>query len=330
MPLVNAAPDVAGRAAALWPPDVAALAAPAAARAGREERARDPTPGLDHLPEARALALSVHGAELAAWIAARPRPGPGPLVIGLNGGQGSGKSTLAALAATHLQRSASLRTLVLSLDDLYLGRAARRALAARVHPLFETRGVPGTHDTRLGLTLLDALQAAAAGDARALDGLRLPRFDKARDDRVPADEAVAPVTPVDLVLLEGWCVGATAEPEAALREPVNALEAREDPDAVWRRHVNAALAGDYALLFARLDALVMLQVPAWEAVPRWREAQEQVLRQQGRGGMSAAAVARFVAHYERLTRHMLRTLPARADLLLALDEDHAIASVQGR
>ena len=39
----------------------------------------------------------------------------------------------------------------------------------------------------------------------------------------------------------------------------------------------------------------------------------------GGAGMSAAALAHFVAHFERLTRHALRVMPRQADLVVALD-----------
>lgn len=313
----------AERAARLWPAGTAVLAAETAAAEGATLAS---APELAHLPPLRQLELGVHATQLAAWIDQRT-PGTGRCrVIGLNGGQGSGKTTLAGLAAASLERR-GLRTLVLSLDDLYLGREARRALADSVHPLLATRGVPGTHDVRMGRTLLDALRAGAAG-------LPLPRFDKARDDRLPRSRWPRLEAPVDVVLFEGWCVGATPEPEAALVTPVNELEREEDPDGLWRRFVNRALAEEYAELFAGLDALVMLRVPDFEAVRRWRQEQEAVLRDERgaeRGaGMSPQEVARFVAHYERLTRHMLRTLPARADLVLELDRDHAVAAVTPR
>ncbi|MBW8860733.1 MAG: kinase, partial [Caulobacter sp.] len=44
----------------------------------------------------------------------------------------------------------------------------------------------------------------------------------------------------------------------------------------------------------------------------------------GRGGaMSDDEVAVFVQHYERLTRHIAREAPARADLVVALDNRRA-------
>jgi D-glycerate 3-kinase len=292
--------------------------------AAAEGRVLGAAPELAHLPSARQLELGVHAAQLAAWSDQRVPESGGCRVIGLNGGQGSGKTTLAQRTAAGLERR-GLHTLVLSLDDLYLGHEARLALARAVHPLLATRGVPGTHDVRLGRTLIAALRSGASG-------LPLPRFDKARDDRMPRSDWPWLDAPVDLVLFEGWCVGATPESEAALVTPVNDLERDEDPDALWRRFVNQALAQEYADLFAGLDALVMLRVPDFEAVRRWREEQEAVLRSERgaeRGpGMSPQEVARFVAHYERLTRHMLRTLPERSDLILELDREHAVAAIE--
>jgi D-glycerate 3-kinase len=134
--------------------------------------------------------------------------------------------------------------------------------------------------------------------------------------------------PVDVVLLEGWCLGARPESPQALAEPVNALERERDPDGVWRIYVNAALAGPYRALFARLDLLVLFTAPDFATVLAWRQEQEAKLRDrlaaEGRGvdrALSEAQVAEFVQHYERLTRHITRELPARADLVIALDRD---------
>ncbi len=134
--------------------------------------------------------------------------------------------------------------------------------------------------------------------------------------------------PVRLVIFEGWCVGTPPQDEAALAAPMNALEREEDPEGRWRRAANVALAGPYAGLFARLDALVLLRVPDFEAVLQWRRQQERELRARTSGGMDDAALVRFVAHYERLTRHALAVLPARADVDVALDADHRVAAIR--
>lgn len=272
------------------------------------------------------LAARLH-APLAERIARAAAGRKGPQVVGLCGPQGSGKSTLVALVARLLRRR-GLKTATLSLDDLYLTHAERLALSRTVHPLLQTRGVPGTHDIALGLSVLDAL--AHPGH------VQLPRFDKAADDRAP----VADVEPFEgaarVVLLEGWCVGARAQPEAALAEPVNALERDEDPAGVWRRHANAALAGSYRKLFDRIDLLVVMTAPDFPTVRAWRGQQEQRLRDdliaQGRDpalAMDEAALDRFVAHYQRLTEWIARDLPPRADIAIRLDADRGPVETRG-
>ena len=245
-----------------------------------------------------------------------------PLVLGLCGAQGSGKSTVAAALAERWT-AAGRATATLSLDDLYTTRAERGACAEAVHPLFATRGPPGTHDIALGLATLTALRAGEAAP--------LPRFDKAIDDRWPdADWDRAPAG-TQILILEGWFTGARAQPDGALAEPVNLLERDEDPDGVWRRHANAALAGDYQRLFSTIDILVLLAAPDFSVVERWRTQQEHALRaQRGGGGMADAEIARFIQHYERLTRHILATMPEHADLVIRLDAGRAVRSISTR
>jgi D-glycerate 3-kinase len=244
----------------------------------------------------------------------------GPFVLGLCGPQGSGKST-GADALQRLLEDRGARTAVFSLDDLYLTKAERAGLAASVHPLFATRGPPGTHDIALGLATLDAL--ARRG------GVRLPRFDKATDDRAPTSAWPEIETPVDLVIFEGWCVGARPQPVEALDLPINALEAAEDPDGRWRAAVNQALAGAYQTLFSRIDLLVLLRPPAFDVVLDWRREQEQGLRARTGGGMSDAALVRFIQHYERLTRWIDAEAPARAEVVIPLDAGRRPVAVIG-
>lgn len=240
-------------------------------------------------------------------------------VLGLCGAQGSGKSTLATGLQARMEAE-GVPTALLSIDDLYRTRAQRNALAAAIHPLLQTRGVPGTHDVGLGLAVVAALER---GDAAPL-----PRFDKGRDDRV--DQADWPRAAADtrLLVLEGWCVGAVPQMDAALAMPINALEREEDGDGRWRRFVNAALAGDYQALFARIDLLALLAAPGFDVVLRWRTQQEQALRAATGLGMGDADIARFIAHYERLTRHILAEMPGRADMVLALDAQRRVMTVQ--
>jgi D-glycerate 3-kinase len=172
----------------------------------------------ESLPADFAAEIERLHAPLAARIAAVAM-GPA-FVVGICGPQGSGKSTTVRVVAALLE-ARGLRVATLSLDDLYLPRSDREALARDVHPLLRTRGVPGTHDVALGLAALDSL--ADAGETA------LPRFDKATDDRAPRPTWPVVAGPVDVVLFEGWCVGARPEPAARpCAAPINALERERD------------------------------------------------------------------------------------------------------
>jgi D-glycerate 3-kinase len=231
------------------------------------------------------------------------------VVVGLCGAQGSGKSTVAD-AVTRLLAERGLRAVALSLDDFYLSRAARERLAREIHPLFAIRGPPGTHDVALAAATLDALHGGGV--------VTLPAFDKAADEPRPRSEWRSFAAPADVVVFEGWCVGALPQEPAALAAPVNGLEAREDRDGLWRGHVNDQLAGAYRGLFARLDRLAMLEAPGFEVVLGWRREQEHKLIARGGRGMTDAELERFVQHYERLTRWILGEMPARADRVFPL------------
>jgi D-glycerate 3-kinase len=236
-----------------------------------------------------------------------------PSLVGLNGAQGSGKSTLANLVVEQLAQAHGLRTALLSLDDFYLGKAEREALAAEVHPLCRTRGVPGTHD-------IPRLQATLGGLALG-DDVSLPLFDKLADDRAPrAEWPVWPGRP-DAILLEGWCVGLRSEDVRAWTGSINTLEAEYDPDGSWFAWSRTELARDYDSLWRRLDLLVSIEVPGWETVIDSRLRQEQGLTAaSGRAGMDRAQVIRFVEHYERYTRALWAAMPVRADILLQRNE----------
>ncbi|QZH76482.1 MAG: kinase [Erythrobacter sp.] len=253
-----------------------------------------------------------HWQPLATQIA-RNATSRSPLIVGINGAQGSGKTTVCRFLEV-LLRQRSLRAVTLSLDDLYLTHAERLQLAAEVHPLFATRGVPGTHAVALAFSIIEDVLAGRA--------FEIPRFEKAFDDR--ANDVTRVTGPVDVLLFEGWCVGAAPQPPEKLKRPINVLEAEEDRDGVWRTLVNHWLGEDYARLFRLLDMLVMLKVDSFDAVLANRRLQEQKLADLnpvGTGLLDEEELVRFISHYERLTRHMLAEMPARADVLIEIGAD---------
>jgi D-glycerate 3-kinase len=231
-------------------------------------------------------------------------------VIGVSGSQGSGKSRLSSTLA-HTLSGAGVKTAACSIDDFYLGHQARRHLSRTVHPLLQTRGVPGTHDWSRLATVLETFKKGERHQ-------RLPRFDKGLDDRV-ADQQID----AQLLVLEGWCVGVSPQPEALLASPCNELERSEDANGVWRRWVNRQIADHYLPLWRHVDLWVHLRVPGFEQVRAWRGQQEQQIPPQRR--MSEDQIDRFIAHYERLTRWMWQAPAPGPGFVLGLDAQHNVA-----
>lgn len=247
------------------------------------------------------------------------------LVLGINGAQGTGKSTFADFLRLAAESFFDWRVAVLSIDDFYYTLDERMILAEKTHPLLRTRGVPGTHDTDMLADYLTRLQHLKRGEHIAL-----PRFDKAIDDR--AGESRWPVVkgPIDLVILEGWCVGTMAQQDAELEDPINDLEREQDPDGAWRYYVNNRLKANYERIFDRLDFLVFIRAPSFDAILRWRLEQEEKLAHvspEGSSGlMNREQIERFLQFYERLTRANLVALPNSADLVFSLDDTHSIST----
>lgn len=246
-------------------------------------------------------------------------------MLAISGAQGAGKTTLLRELPRLLQEAGGHRVAALSLDDFYLPRAERLRLGREVHPLFATRGVPGTHD----VALLEAV-LAELGAGRSVSA---PTFDKATDDRAaPSRSTWIDGAGLDLIVLEGWCLGLVPESDDALVLPINDLERIHDPHGVWRHEVNRALATSYQHLFAGFAWVVALLAPSFEAVFAWRREQELALAatlapadpRRHELLLEPETLRRFIAHFERLTRHALRCLPNSAELKIYLDESRRV------
>lgn len=283
------------------------------------------------LPDTYLDAASKYFEPLATLLAHRRQTHDSSLRVALNGSQGSGKSTLGDYLCECLSQEHGLSAIALSLDDFYLTFAERQALGESEHPLLKTRGVPGTHDISLLRTVLDALSHQSGEPGENL--VKIPRFFKSIDDRAPPDTWEAIEVPLDVIVLEGWCLGARSESAALLKEPINALEISEDAQARWRGFSNQRLIDAYEPLYDELDIWVMLAAPGFEHVLRWRTEQEQKLRDsvagEGQGLMDADALRRFVQHFERYTRQCLRDMPQRVDVLFELDGERKIVASRG-
>lgn len=228
------------------------------------------------------------------------------LVCGLSGAQGAGKSTLAASIRAALGAQ-KLDCLIVALDDFYLPKAARQELADQLHPLCITRGVPGTHDVKR--------LAQVLADLRDGQTVRLPQFDKTSDERAPQEAEPRVTAPPDIILLEGWCVGAQASMVAAAAE--TAWEKTHDPQAVWKGWSRHA-AQDYEAVWAACDMLVQLRQSDFAEVidARWLQEQGNAARSGRWQFKDRDAVADFCAHYESWTKALWRALPNHADIVI--------------
>lgn len=247
-----------------------------------------------------------------------------PFFLGVNGCQGAGKTTLCAFIQHYLTKVCGLSTVVMSLDDFYLTRA-QRLVIGKHHPLFKTRGVPGTHDIKLLSSVLEKLSNGVSVD--------IPRFCKATDDRYDESQWQTVNGRVDVVLLEGWCWGVEPQSEQQLRFPVNDLEMKFDSTGAWRTRVNNCLNQHYKPLYKLMDKWLMIVAPSFGSVYKWRLQQEQKLRQYAPASshiMSDSQIEEFIQYFQRLTLHAIDTLPQQCDWLLKVDECRNIVQFSTR
>ena len=236
-------------------------------------------------------------------------------VIGVAGAQGSGKTYICRQLA-----AANPRIAHFALDDVYFTHAERQRLARQFHPLFATRGPPGTHAVGLALTTIAELRNASAETETPL-----PRFDKARDDRAPTETWPRFKGRPEAILFDGWCLGAL--PDEVGDAPINKLETEEDRDGSWRARIRNDLATRYQMFFAGFDSLIYLKPPGWGVVRRWRAQQEQETLSRELTPDDHARLDRFLMHYERLTRSMMSGAHC-ADVVAALDEGRRVTAIE--
>ena len=244
-------------------------------------------------------------------------------IIGLSGGQGSGKSTISKILKIILKEKYNLETVIFSIDDFYKTFNQRKAMAKIIHPLFSVRGVPGTHDTRLLLNCIKRLRK------KKFRKVLIPKFDKSIDNRLPKKKWQIIKKKPDIIIFEGWCVGATPQKNKDLIKPINLLEKEKDKKKIWRNKVNNELKTKYKKIFNLIELIIFLKVPSFKHVFKWRLLQEKKLKLSSKGKkiMSLKEIKYFVMYYERLTKHMLKNMSKKADSVIKIDNQHRLKSI---
>ena len=237
-------------------------------------------------------------------------------IIGFSGGQGSGKSSITFLLNHILNKYTPFKSLVLSIDDYYLSIKEREILAKEVHPLCLTRGVPGTHNITKLIETISTLSNNSSNSA-----IPIPSFSKLSDDYFPKNNWRVYRYKPDIIFVEGWCIGASPIGDEDWLPPLNYLEKEFDPKAIWGKWSNEMLRMEYQKLFKVIDLLIMIRLPSMSDVFKSRWKQELTLKKlnSNKDTLSRNKVNEFVMHFERLTRHMLKTLPPSADIIIERD-----------
>ena len=191
-------------------------------------------------------------------------------------------------------------------------------MSKKVHSLFLTRGVPGTHDLGLINKTIKKLKT------KKFKTVLIPKFDKSIDDRLKKNKWQKIKNRPNIIIFEGWCVGARHQKDSELKNPLNPIEKKYDLNLVWRRTVNYYLKNQYKKLFNKLDKLIYLKAPDFDWVFRWRLHQEEKMKLTSKDKkiMSKSEVRNFIMYYERLTKHMMRDLKNISDLTIYLDTKH--------
>ena len=259
------------------------------------------------------------------WIDNKYKKKGKTLFLGLSGGQGSGKTTVVGILKIILKKYFKRKTHVSSIDDFYKTLEERNKISNTIHPLFKTRGVPGTHDTNLIKKFFDFIKK------KKFKKFKLPKFDKSIDDRLKKKYCFNIKEKPEVVILEGWCVGAKPQSNSLLKKPINILEKYEDKDLIWRKHANHKLKKEYKKLFAMIDYFIFMKIPYFNMVFKWRLLQERKLKKMShikKRIMSYNKIKRFIMFYQRITLQMLKDMPKIASVVLSLNDKHQINKIR--
>ena len=160
--------------------------------------------------------------------------------------------------------------------------------------------------------------------------MNIPKFYKSIDDILTKNKGMKVKKKPNIVIFEGWCVGATAQKKKDLNYPINKLEKLKDKKKIWRKRVNLELSKNYKKIFNLVDKLIFLKVPSFKYVYKWRTLQEKKLRITSKGNktMTDKQIKNFIMYYERITKHMLKTLPKVADTVISIDAKHRLKSIK--
>ena len=262
---------------------------------------------------------------ISFWIENKYKKKGKTLFLGFAGGQGSGKTTISGILKMILKNYFKRRIHVSSIDDFYKTLRERKNISSTIHPLLKTRGVPGTHDIDLIKNFFYLVKK------KKFKKIKLPKFDKSIDDRSKKNLWFNIKKKPEIIILEGWCVGAKPQSNTLLKKPINILEKYEDKDLIWRKHVNQKLKKQYRFFFEMIDYYIFMKSPNFNMLFKWRLLQERKLKKKSQTKkkiMSYNKIKRFMMFYERVTLQMFKDMPKIASIILTLNNMHQINNIK--
>ena len=260
------------------------------------------------------------------WISKKAKK-KSPLIIGLAGGQGSGKTTISSILSLILKKYFKLKVFKISIDDFYKTKKQREILSKDKHSLLLTRGVPGTHDIKIMLDFFRKIKT------KNFKSLKLPKFNKANDDRYKKKHWYKLKSRPDVVIFEGWCVGAKPQNLRQLKKPINSLEKVHDQSLKWRQFVNFQLKTKYKKLYKQLDSLLYLNAKNFNLLKKWRTKQEKKLCLKTKNKknlkiMNKKEIINFMQTYQRITEQMFKDAPKYSSIIMNLNRNHQIQKIK--
>ena len=157
----------------------------------------------------------------------------------------------------------------------------------------------------------------------------MPTFNKAIDDLFKNKNCYDLKVRPDVIIFEGWCVGAKSEKNDTLKKNINSLEKAKDQTQIWRKYVNQQLKSKYKNLYSQLNCLIYLRAKNFSLLQKWRLKQERKLWVKSKVKsnlkiMSRGDVINFMQTYQRITQNMFRSMPKYSSIIFNLNSKHQI------
>ena len=131
------------------------------------------------------------------------------------------------------------------------------------------------------------------------------------------------------MILEGWCCGCLPIDNKYLYKNINRLESNLDKNNIWRDFYNDKLQNDYNKIFKLFDLKIYMQTPSFKYVYKWRANQEKrnLSISINKKYVNKKQLNDFIQHYEKITKWMIKTMPAEADMVIKINQNQMIKKI---